>query len=90
MEELKREKADEEALRKIFEELEFKTLTERIFKKEKKPAQSELPKNDFPDLFAAEYPEEEKYSNLVKLNSLPYDYQLIDTEEKIAELVQIL
>ena len=81
---------DEEALRKIFEELEFKTLTERIFKKEKKPAQSELPKNDFPDLFAAEYPEEEKYSNLVKLNSLPYDYQLIDTEEKIAELVQIL
>lgn len=90
MEELKREKADEEALRKIFEELEFKTLTERIFKKEKKPAQSELPKNDFPDLFAAEYLEEEKYSNLVKLNSLPYDYQLIDTEEKIAELVQIL
>lgn len=90
MEELKREKADEEALRKIFEELEFKTLTERIFKKEKKVTQSELPKNDFPDLFAAEYPEEEKYSNLVKLNSLPYDYQLIDTEEKIASLVQIL
>lgn len=90
MEELKREKADEEALRKIFEELEFKTLTERIFKKEKKVTQSELPKNDFPDLFAAEYPEKEKYSNLVKLNSLPYDYQLIDTEEKIASLVQIL
>lgn len=90
MEELKRERADEEALRKIFEELEFKTLTDRIFKKEKKPAQTELQRNDFPDLFANEYPEEEKYSNLVRLNSLSYDYQLVDSKEKRDELFQIL
>ena len=90
MEELKREGADEEALRKIFEELEFKTLTDRIFKKEKKPAQAELQRNDFPDLFANEYPEEEKYSNLARLNSLSYDYQLIDSKEKRDELFQIL
>lgn len=90
MEELKRERADEEALRKIFEELEFKTLTDRIFKKEKKPAQAELQRNDFPDLFANEYPEEEKYSNLARLNSLSYDYQLIDSKEKRDELFQIL
>ena len=90
MEELKRERADEEALRKIFEELEFKTLTDRIFKKEKKPAQAEPQRNDFPDLFANEYPEEEKYSNLARLNSLSYDYQLIDSKEKRDELFQIL
>ena len=90
MEELKRERADEEALRKIFEELEFKTLTDRIFKKEKKPAQAELQRNDFPDLFANEYPEEEKYSNLARLNSLSYDYQLVDSKEKRDELFQIL
>lgn len=90
MEELKRERADEEALRKIFEELEFKTLTDRIFKKEKKPAQTELQRNDFPDLFANEYPEEEKYSNLARLNSLSYDYQLVDSKEKRDELFQIL
>ena len=90
MEELKRERADEEALRKIFEELEFKTLTDRIFKKEKKPAQAEPQRNDFPDLFANEYPEEEKYSNLARLNSLSYDYQLIDSKKKRDELFQIL
>lgn len=90
MEELKRERADEETLRKIFEELEFKTLTDRIFKKEKKPAQTELQRNDFPDLFANEYPEEEKYSNLARLNSLSYDYQLVDSKEKRDELFQIL
>lgn len=34
---LVREQPDEEALRKIFEELEFRTLMERIFKKESQP-----------------------------------------------------
>ena len=34
MEELKREQADEATLRKIFEEMEFRTLIERIFPKE--------------------------------------------------------
>lgn len=33
MDALVREQADEEALRKIFEELEFRTLIDRIFKK---------------------------------------------------------
>ncbi len=90
MEELKREQADEEALRKIFEELEFKTLTERIFKREKKTTQAELPKNNFPDLFADEYPEEENHSSLTRLDSRFCDYQLTDSKEKREELLQIL
>lgn len=90
MEELKREQADEEALRKIFEELEFKTLTERIFKREKKTTQAELPKNNFPDLFADEYPEEENHSSLTRLDSRSCDYQLTDSKEKREELLQIL
>jgi len=90
MEELKREQADEEALRKIFEELEFKTLTERIFKREKKTTQAEPPKNNFPDLFANEYLEEESYSNLTRLNPLSFDYQLADSKEKRDKLFQIL
>ncbi len=36
MEELKKETPDEESLRKIFDEMEFRTLTERIFGREKK------------------------------------------------------
>ena len=37
MDALVREQADEEALRKIFEELEFRTLIDRIFKKDNQP-----------------------------------------------------
>ena len=41
MEELKKETPDEEALRKIFDEMEFRTLTERIFGREKKSTPTE-------------------------------------------------
>ncbi len=41
--ELKRESPDEEALRKIFEELEFRTLMERVFNREKNSSPSETP-----------------------------------------------
>ena len=44
--ELKRETPDEEALRKIFDEMEFRTLTERVFNREKitSPAEAPAPK----------------------------------------------
>ena len=44
--ELKRETPDEEALRKIFDEMEFRTLTERVFNREKttSPAEASAPK----------------------------------------------
>jgi len=41
--ELKRETPDEEALRKIFEEMEFRTLMERVFNREKNLSPSEAP-----------------------------------------------
>ena len=41
--ELKRETPDEEALRKIFEEMEFRTLTERVFNREKTASPTEAP-----------------------------------------------
>lgn len=42
LEELKREAPDEEALRQIFEELEFRTLIERVLGREKKTVQAEV------------------------------------------------
>ncbi len=90
MEELRREEPDKDMLLKIFEEMEMKSLVTRILGKEKKAVQPERPKNDFPDLFSAEYQEEEKYSNLARLDSLRYDYQLVDTEEKRIALIQKL
>ena len=89
MEALKREAPDEEALRKIFEEMEFRTLMDRVLKTEKKSAHSPAaPQGDLFGLFAAEDTEETKNSNLTRLEDLNFDYQLVDTEEKIEELLQ--
>ena len=100
MNSLVREQADEEALRKVFEELEFRTLMERIFKKESSPSpspagplfsqeNSPIQGNLFEE-FTPDTPTEEKKSNLESLNSLTYDYQLIDTESKRQEIIKKL
>ncbi len=118
LEELKRETPDEDALRKIFEEMEFRALIDRVFNREKKSGSSEQPikkATNQPDLFggqlslfvdsptpahtskgqlqgdlfaefASEGQGDSKYSNLVNLESLKYNYQLIDNKEKRNEL----
>lgn len=100
MNSLVREQADEDTLRKIFEELEFRTLMERIFKKEASPAspiagtlfnQENGPvQGNLFEEFTPDHTNEEKKSNLESLNSLSYDYQLIDTEEKRNEIIKKL
>lgn len=100
MNSLVREQADEDTLRKIFEELEFRTLMERIFKKESLPAspiagtlfnQENGPvQGNLFEEFTPDHTNEEKKSNLESLNSLSYDYQLIDTEEKRNEIIKKL
>ncbi len=118
LEDLQREAPDEEALRKIFEEMEFRSLMERVFNREKKSTTTEntikKPVGQ-PDLFNgqlslfgdtptpstaskgqkqgdlfAEFADEgqgdSKFSNLVNLESLSYNYQLIDNEDKRKEL----
>lgn len=87
MEALKREQPDEEELRKIFEELEFRTLLDRILKTEKKiTAPTASPQSDLFGFF--ENTGEQKNSNLTRLEELNYDYQLIDSENKIDEFLQ--
>ena len=90
MDDLKRKQPDEEAMRKIFEELEFKTLLDRVLGKEKKNTETTLFQNDLFGLFADKDAGKEKYSNLNDFNSLHCDYQLIDTEDKIEKLIQLL
>ena len=116
MEDLKRETPDEEALRKIFEEMEFRTLIERVLGRDKKapmvenvatpntdgqlslfgepaPASSTTKATSQGNLFA-EFTDEgssvAEFSNLASLESIDYDYQLIDTEEKRREFLQII
>ena len=116
MEELKKETPDEEALRKIFDEMEFRTLTERIFGREKKMTSAESPapvqrsgqlslfdepvhattaqKDSLQGNLFAEFADEgtsdSKFSTLKSLNDLSFDYQLIDTESKRKEFIQII
>lgn len=100
MDALVREQADEEALRSIFEELEFRTLIERIFKKESQPLPFSAgtlfgPEKDPAqgNLFAeitSNGQEVEKKSNLECLDTAKQNYQLIDTEEKRKEIIQKL
>ena len=95
MDSLKRETPDEEKLRSIFEELEFRTLLERVFKADKKPAAKPAPEKqalqgDLFGFFADDNTEEQKNSSLKRLEDMPYDYQLIDTEDKINDFLRII
>lgn len=92
LEELKRESPDESRLREIFEELEFRTLIDRIFKTEKKSVakqtkQAEI-QGDLFGFFTDEETDEQKNSNLRRLQDTDYDYQLIDNEEGIDEFLR--
>ena len=95
MDSLKSETPDEEKLRSIFEELEFRTLLERVFKSDKKPAAKPAPEKqalqgDLFGFFADDNTEEQKNSSLKRLEDTDYNYQLIDTEDKINDFLRII
>ena len=97
LEELKKEEPDEEALRKIFEELEFRTLIDRIFKKsagnakeQKSPTLFDNPGVMQGDLFAeipADVQGDEKNSILSTFKTDGCEYHLVDTEDKRKDLI---
>lgn len=77
---------DEERLEKIFQELEFRALTDKIIKKVKN-----TPKNDDLQLdlfgeFAAESQGEPKNASILGLKETPHDYQLIESEEEARKI----
>ncbi len=90
METLKRREPDEKELRRIFEQLEFRTLIERVLNGEKKSAPATPAQPDLFGFFTDNGTEETKNSNLTRLDDLHYDYQLVDNEEKIRDLFQKL
>lgn len=105
MESLVREKPNEEALRNIFEELEFRNLIDRVLDNENNKIAPLQKKSNSPTLFPemnmpiqgdlfAEITEEEtndgKKTILEALNPSKVSYQLIENEEKRSEIIQIL
>lgn len=83
---LERKKIDEQKLRSLFEELEFRTLINRILNKDKKVSNQPSLQGDLFAVKSTEGKEEPVSSNLKTLNDIDYDYQLVDTEEKMNEL----
>ena len=89
MDGLKREEPDKEELKRIFEDLEFRSLLDRVLGTDKKTAAPPpSTQGDLFGFFAPESTEAPENSNLTRLQDLTYDYQLIDTEEKIERLLQ--
>ena len=89
MDGLKREEPDKEELKRIFEDLEFRSLLDRVLGTDKKTAAPPpSAQGDLFGFFAPESTEALENSNLTRLQDLTYDYQLIDTEEKIEQLLQ--
>ena len=89
MDGLKREEPDKDELKRIFEDLEFRSLLERVLGTDKKtttpPPSAQA---DLFGFFTPESTEASENSNLTKLDDLVFDYQLIDTEEKENQLLQ--
>ena len=87
LDELKVTAPNEEQLNKIFDELEFKSLANKILKK---PETIQKPVNAQLDLFA-EFPTDGQVaSENLKISSLKttsHDYQLIDNEEEMRKIV---
>jgi len=77
---------DEEKLGKLFAELEFKTLAERILKKtEKKQKKANTELSLFAE-FSTEEAGAPKFSSFETLKTVSHNYQLIDSEEKMREI----
>ena len=86
MDELKLTDPNDDQLRKLLEELEFKSFTQKILKKTKtiqKPANGQL------DLFADfsnEGPSEPEFSSFETLKTVPHNYKLVDNEADMKKL----
>ncbi|GHT76917.1 DNA polymerase I [Bacteroidia bacterium] len=100
-EELEREAIDEPALRNIFEYLEFRSLSDRVLGEPKKnpvqvqhqPLQGSLfdevemnPDAYFPNTTSGKT--FESSNPLDRIKTVPHDYSLLDTNEKIADLIE--
>ncbi len=90
MNELKKENPDEVSLRKIFEELEFRSLGDRIFKNISVTPKTEKKEPTLFDLFPDESVTPENYSSLTDLKSLDYKYYLVNNEREIDDLIKII
>ena len=88
LDELALQQPNEDKLREIFAELEFKSLADRILKKtEKKPKTQNLELSIFEE-FSTEEAVEQKFSSFESIKTTPHNYQLIENEDDMRKIYQ--
>ena len=83
---LKMATPDEEALGKLFTELEFKSLADRVLKKTEKTPKSNNGQLSLFDNFQTVGEESPKFSSFESLKTIPHEYKLVDNEEEMRRL----
>ena len=86
MEKLQMTEPDEDALAKIFDELEFKSFANKVLNKIKNKPKIVSNQLDFFGLFEGEGTESSKKSNLVSLKDTPHEYKLVDNQEEMTKI----
>ena len=81
---------NEEELRKLFDELEFKTLTDRILKKNQKVQKKVDTQLDLFAEFPTDREESAENSSIASLKDIPHEYKLVDNEEEMKNLCDFL
>ena len=89
-ENLKVKEPNEEQLRSLFDELEFKTLTNRILKKNQKSQNKVEKQLDLFANFPSDGEEITENSSFETLKTIHHDYKLVDNEEEITRLRDFL
>ena len=90
LDELKVVEPDEEELRKLFTELEFKSFADRVLNKVKQPQKKIESQPDLFGFFTPEGSDEPKFSSFETLKTTPHDYKLIENKEDAQNLCDFL
>ena len=88
LDELKLHDIDREEVRKLFSELEFRSLLSRVLGEGKKSARSVQIEGDLFAVNPTEDTEVQKKTNLRGLNSVAHTYKLVENEEEMRALSQ--
>lgn len=78
---------DEQKLREIFNELEFKTLADKLLNKSKNKQKSTNQQLDFFAEFPTDEPEDSKFASFEALQTTPHEYQLIENEDDARKIL---
>lgn len=81
---------EEEQLKKIFEELEFKSFVNRILKKPENKQKTDNLQLDLFANFTPEGTESAEISSFESLKTTPHEYKLVDNEEDLQNLYDFL